>query len=207
MSKLDQPQDRGAFFKALGTLVGGFLAERVEDAVVGLSPALLRPPGALDELAFLTACTRCDKCLRACPESAIRRAPSQAGLSAGTPYVDPLSIPCVLCSDLPCIPACPEGALVWPKRETEEGPAAVRMGTASIQAAACLTYAHAEREAEDCRVCVDRCPFPEVAITMTLPVEGSLAHPQVDPARCTGCGLCAFACPAPVPAIVVEPRR
>ena len=59
--KLDQPQDRGDFFKSLGTLFAGFLAEQVEEAVTGIAPKLIRPPGALDEFEFLTACTRCDR--------------------------------------------------------------------------------------------------------------------------------------------------
>ena len=55
--------------------MAGFVADKVEDALVGSGPALLRPPGALDEFAFLTACTRCDKCLPACPVDAIVGAP------------------------------------------------------------------------------------------------------------------------------------
>ena len=31
--QLDEPQGRGAFFKSLGTLVAGFMAERIEDAI------------------------------------------------------------------------------------------------------------------------------------------------------------------------------
>ena len=78
--KLDEPQERGDFFKSLGTLFAGFVANRVEEAVTNLGPRLLRPPGALDELAFLTKCTRCDKCVRACPENAILKAGPSAGL-------------------------------------------------------------------------------------------------------------------------------
>ncbi|MBP1773199.1 MAG: hypothetical protein H6P99_2362, partial [Holophagaceae bacterium] len=73
--KLDEPQERGDFFKSLGTLFAGFMADRIGEAVTGLGPKLLRPPGALEELEFLTKCTRCDKCVRACPENAILKAP------------------------------------------------------------------------------------------------------------------------------------
>jgi MauM/NapG family ferredoxin protein len=203
--KLDEPQGRGDFFKSLGTLMAGFVAQRLEDAVTGMSPKLQRPPGALDELAFLTACTRCDKCLPACPEAAIRKAPPGAGLAAGTPYLQPRGIACRLCEDLPCIPACPEGALVWPERRIHgvlvRGPRAVAMGIARVRTSRCLTYPGEDREAEPCRICVDRCPFPGEALRL----EGEPAHPRVDPEHCTGCGLCVEACPVPDPAIVVEP--
>jgi MauM/NapG family ferredoxin protein len=209
--KLDEPQGRGDFFKSFGTVLAGFVAQRIEDAVVSAGPELLRPPGALDELAFLTVCTRCDKCLPACPEASIRKAPPGSGLSAGTPYIHPRSMPCFLCTDLPCIPACPEGALLPPRRRVGgqdlEGPRAVRMGLARVKPSLCLTWSRKDQPAEDCRTCVDRCPFPEEAIRMELSEEDGRVHPVVAESHCTGCGLCVFACPTAEPAIVVDPRR
>jgi NAD-dependent dihydropyrimidine dehydrogenase PreA subunit len=114
-------------------------------------------------------------------------------------------MPCFLCTALPCVTACPEGALVWPKLRELEGPAAVRMGTARVRAGRCLTYEGPERTAQPCRTCVDRCPYPGVAIRMTEGESGP-AHPEVLEAFCTGCGLCSFGCPTPEPAIIVEPR-
>jgi MauM/NapG family ferredoxin protein len=209
--KLDQPQDRWDFLKALGTVMAGFVADKVEDALVGSGPALLRPPGALDEFAFLTACTRCDKCLPACPQDAILKAPGSARLALGTPYIEPRTMPCFLCTELPCIAACPEGALVWPKRTIGgaevEGPRAVRMGTAVVLRERCLTWAGGEVPAQACRTCVDRCPYPDQAIRLEAAEDGGPAHPVVDAAICTGCGLCEFGCPTPKSAIVVEARR
>ena len=211
--KLDEPQERGDFFKSLGTLFAGFVADRIDDAVTGMGPKLLRPPGALEELAFLTACTRCDKCIRACPENALLKAPATAGLAMKTPYLDPRSIPCFLCTTLPCIAECEDGALVWPTlRRAEgtelEGPKAVRMGTARVKPALCVTWGTDEREARECRICVDRCPYPEEAIRLVPAARGAdPGHPAVVEDACTGCGLCVFACPAEPAAIVVEPRR
>jgi len=207
--KLDEPHDRGDFLKSLGTLMAGFVAMRVEEAVTGAGPALLRPPGALDEFDFLLACTRCDKCIQACPQDSILKAGAQAVLAAGTPAIIPRNMPCFLCTSLPCITACPEGALVWPTRKVGdqvlEGPPAVKMGTARVKPRLCLTYEHSERPAQPCTTCVDRCPYPGVAIRMGEPAEGELAHPEVVADFCTGCGLCVFGCPTPEPAIIVEP--
>jgi ferredoxin len=210
--KLDEPQERGDFFKSLGTLFAGFLADRVEDAVTSLGPKLLRPPGALDELEFLTKCTRCDRCVRACPENAILKAGPSAGLALRTPYLDPRNIPCFLCTRLPCIVECEDEALVWPRLRladgTElEGPKAVRMGTARLKPIHCVTWDTPDREARECRLCVDRCPYPEEAIRITPREDGGIGHPEVIADACTGCGLCVFACPAEPGAIVVEPRR
>jgi MauM/NapG family ferredoxin protein len=211
--KLDEPQERGDFFKSLGTLFAGFVANRVEDAVTGLGPKLLRPPGALDEFEFLTKCTRCDLCMRACPENAILVAAPSAGLALKTPYIDPRSVPCFLCTTLPCITVCDDGALVWPTLKkadgTEfEGPRAVRMGTARVKPSQCVTWGTLEREPRACRICVDRCPYPEEAIRIAPPAEGeSIGHPVVEAEVCTGCGLCVFACPAEPAAIIVDPRR
>jgi MauM/NapG family ferredoxin protein len=210
--KLDEPQERGDFFKSLGTLLAGFVANSLEEAVTSLGPKLLRPPGALDELEFLTKCTRCDKCMRACPENAILVAPPSAGLALKTPYLDPRSVPCFLCTTLPCITACEDGALVWPKRTMAggtviDGPKVVRMGTARVKQARCVTWETLDREARACRICVDRCPYPEETLRIALAEGAIIGHPVVDAETCTGCGICVFACPAEPTAIVVEPRR
>jgi ferredoxin-type protein NapG len=156
------------------------------------------------------SCTRCDKGLRACPQGSIYRAGPQAGLAAGTPIIEPRLMPCFLCTDLPCITACPDGALVWPKRQAAgqdlEGPPAVKMGTARVKRNRCLTYEREGHPAEPCRTCVDRCPYPGVAIRMGEAKEGP-AHPQVIDEFCTGCGLCSFGCPTPEPAIIILPRE
>ena len=45
-------------------------------------------------------------------------------------------------------------------------------------------------EGETCSRCVDTCPFPEEAVVIR---EGY--YPRIDPAVCTGCGLCVEPCP------------
>ncbi len=209
--KLDEAQGRGDFFKSLGTLFGGFIADQLEEAITQVNPKALRPPGALDEFEFLTECTRCGKCIEACPQQTLVKGRAEKGLGLGAPTFDPRAMPCFLCTELPCIPVCEDEALIWPRRtlasgEVVEGPRAVKIGTAKVLPALCLTYAQEERPAQACRTCVDRCPYPGLAIRIGEGAEGVPPHPEVIADVCTGCGLCVFGCPTPEPAIVVEPR-
>ncbi len=141
---------------------------------------LLRPPGALSERAFLQACTRCDKCIHACPKDAILRVPKKMGfLIMDTPYIDPIKVPCVMCDDLPCISACPDGALL----PVPGGPADVEMGYAILDKNKCQAYGHTF-----CQQCVIDCPIPG-AITQNREQQ-PIFHKDI----CTGCGVCVRSC-------------
>jgi ferredoxin-type protein NapG len=72
---------------------------------------LLRPPGALDEDIFLASCIKCGQCLQVCPPQVIKLAGISQGFGIGTPYITPREGGCILCSGLPCVLACPTGAL------------------------------------------------------------------------------------------------
>lgn len=72
---------------------------------------LLRPPGALDEDQFLASCIKCGQCLQVCPPQVIELAGISQGFGIGTPYITPRSGACILCAGLPCVLACPTGAL------------------------------------------------------------------------------------------------
>ncbi len=155
---------------------------------------LLRPPGAISERAFLQACTRCDKCIHACPKDAILRVPKKMGfLIMDSPYIDPKKVPCVMCDDLPCISACPDGALL----PVPGGPADVEMGYAILSQKNCQAYGHTF-----CQQCVIDCPIPG-AITQNKEQQ-PVFHRDV----CTGCGVCVRSCSTvniPV-AIKVKPQ-
>jgi len=140
---------------------------------------LLRPPGAISEKRFLQACTRCDACIHACPKDAIKRAPKKMGfLISGTPYIEPLKSPCVMCDTLPCIAACPDQALL-----PVAAPAEVNMGYAILDKKKCQAYGDGF-----CQQCVIDCPIPG-AITQTA--DGKpVFHKNV----CTGCGVCVRSC-------------
>ncbi len=156
--------------------------DKVNEAVNKITKRvpLLRPPGALSERAFLQACTRCDKCLNACPKDAILRVPKKMGfLIMDTPYIDPIKVPCVMCDDLPCISACPDGALL----PVPGGPGDVEMGYAILDKNKCQAYGHTF-----CQQCVIDCPIPG-AITQNQEQQ-PIFHRDI----CTGCGVCVRSC-------------
>ena len=108
---------------------------KVMDKITKRVP-LLRPPGAISERQFLQACSHCDECIHACPKDAILRAPKKMGfLVFNTPYIDPMRNPCVMCTDLPCISACPDKALL-PVQELSD----VNMGYAILDKNKCQAY-------------------------------------------------------------------
>ena len=141
---------------------------------------LLRPPGAISERAFLQACSRCDKCMHACPKDAIQRVPKKMGfLIMDTPYIDPIKVPCVMCDDLPCITACEDEALL----PVPGGPAEVEMGYAILDKKKCQAYGHTF-----CQQCIIDCPIPG-AITQNREQQ-PIFHKDI----CTGCGVCVRSC-------------
>jgi ferredoxin-type protein NapF len=144
-----------------------------------------RPPGAIDEVSFLSGCTRCNECITACPVSAIVHAPARFREAAGTPMIDLQSSACVMCEDTPCIAACKPGVLRADQPR--------KMGVAWIQTMACLAHT-----GSFCTVCSERCPVPGV-------IEVTAGKPRIRADACVGCGVCAAVCPAPINAIVVMP--
>ena len=141
--------------------------------------AWLRPPGTVTERYLLDHCERCGKCVAACPASCIEPLPPDRGEAAGTPAIHPSLKACVLCEGLACTHACPSGALL-----PLFSPSDVRMGTARLDPALCVTYA-----GQACDVCVSTCPMP-----------GALARDAggrvwVVENLCVGCGVCEQMCP------------
>jgi len=140
----------------------------------------LRPPGALDEIAFLAACTRCGDCIDVCPPHAIIKVRADGGLAAGTPYIDAGSQPCTVCPDMPCAAACPTEALTVPER----GWVGHRLGTLELVPERCITF-----RGIACAVCVSVCPQGEAAL-----VSDEAGHPVLRAEGCVGCGVCLHAC-------------
>ncbi|HOY67765.1 MAG TPA: 4Fe-4S dicluster domain-containing protein [Candidatus Ozemobacteraceae bacterium] len=193
------PVTRAEFLRRMGRFTAGFFGT-IADLVFGdsletiarLFPTFLRPPGALPEGEFLETCTRCGTCVSACPHFAIRRVLLPDSFDEGTPFLSPRDAYCHLCHDLPCVTACPSGALRPPPRGQP-----LRIGTARTDADSCL-----RSSGDACTACVSACPDRFAALSLT----GGSTPPTVDAGRCSGCGACESACPVrPDPAITVHP--
>ena len=142
---------------------------------------MFRPPGAIEEIAFLAACTRCGDCLDVCPPRAIVKAPAGAGLAAGTPMIDPARQPCMVCDDMPCVRSCATGALVLPEKLWD----GYRMATLELIPERCIAFQKVE-----CGTCARVCPVGKEALSMD---DGG--RPVIHAERCVGCGVCVRACP------------
>lgn len=154
--------------------------------------ALLRPPGAFDEVDFPGRCIRCGKCVQACPFKSIKIADITDGpANMGTPYINARESPCYLC--MKCPPVCPSGALDRRLKRKQD----VRMGTARIDRDNCLAW-----QGTICRSCYQNCPVFDEAILMD-----SELRPVVDDEKCAGCGICENVCPVEPSAIVVKVKQ
>jgi ferredoxin-type protein NapG len=186
--------DRRGFFKNIANKAAEKSVEIVEKKVNRRAANWIRPPYALDETNFLLACSRCDRCVEACPHQVIFKLPGRLGaLVASTPALDLLKKGCHQCEDWPCVNACEDKALVLPEpvqSETEPNETETelpKMAWAEINSETCLPYSGPE-----CGACADSCPVPG-ALTwdMTRPIINLLV--------CTGCGMCREAC-------IVDPK-
>ena len=145
----------------------------------------LRPPGAVAEQDFRELCSRCDRCIDACPRQVLVASDGRGGAPIGSPVFDPKRGACTDCDDRPCVAACTSGALDRTFR--------TKMGTARIDSRHCQASSP-----NLCSNCIERCPV-DGALSL---VEG---RPTVHAAACTGCAQCRDACPAPQNAISIVP--
>jgi ferredoxin-type protein NapF len=137
-----------------------------------------RPPWALDEARFVDVCTRCNDCLKACPEQIL-----VAGDGA-YPSVDFRRGECTFCGE--CVTACLPHALLR-QEATPPWPYKATVSTA------CLPHKGVE-----CRVCGDFCDARAIRFTPRL---GGNPLPEIDAEKCTGCGACVAPCPTQAIAI------
>ncbi len=185
------------FALGLGALAGAQKESRAATA--------LRPPGALpDEADFLAACTRCGLCVRDCPYDTLKLSGMGGPAQVGTPYFTARDIPCEMCEDIPCVVACPTGALDHALTDINKAD----MGVAVLVGReTCLNLLGLR-----CDVCYRVCPLIDEAITLvSTPNTRTGAHAIFEPFviadRCTGCGKCEKSCVLPgAAAIKVLPR-
>lgn len=133
------------------------------------APPALRPPWAKPDPEFANACTRCDACVRQCPQRVLVRG------ADGLPRFDALAGECSFCGD--CVAACGSGAF---------DPSLDPPWTLVAQVAdACLSA-----RGVVCASCRDTCPASAIHVP-----AGARGAASVDADRCTGCGACVAACP------------
>lgn len=172
-------------------------------------PAVLRPPGALGEAAFLSLCARCGRCVAVCPNSALRLQGLNNGLENFlTPELVPIKGYCILpvngCQN--CIEACPAKAL---QPVDLEGVASnrlsdrVKMGTAYLDTTVCIPYSlH-----QPCLACKEACPVEDAISTKGGEGEGEggeVRKPVFNHDICVGCGACEYVCPTTPKAVTVS---
>jgi len=164
----------------------------------------LRPPGALAEREFQGACIRCGMCVRDCPYKILDLAKPEQPIATGTPYFTARTGPCEMCEDIPCVKACPTGALDHQLTDIN----AARMGLAVlVDQETCLNFLGLR-----CDVCYRVCPLIDKAITLepqhnARTGKHTLFIPVVHSEKCTGCGKCEKGCVLEEAAIKVLPVR
>lgn len=163
----------------------------------------LRPPGALAEDAFLSACVRCGLCVRDCPYDTLHLSELGDGPAVGTPFFTARKVPCEMCETIPCAAACPTGALDKSLSDIKQA----RMGVAVLVGhETCLNYLGLR-----CDVCYRVCPLTDQAITLEMhhnerTGKHAFLLPIVHTDQCTGCGKCEKACVLEEAAIKVLPH-
>ena len=127
------------------------------------------------------------------------------GAATGTPYFTARDIPCEMCDDIPCVAACPTGALDKDLEVIDDAD----MGVAVLVDLEHCLNAQGLR----CDVCYRVCPVIDEAITLEQSHNARSGHhaifmPTVHADKCTGCGKCEKSCVLPgESAIRVLPTR
>jgi len=134
----------------------------------------LRPPWALSEPAFSSACDGCGKCVTACEEKIISMSFRKL------PLLDFSRGGCTFCGE--CSTVCETGAL---KRSLEPGQLPWRL-QAGISGA-CLA-----KRGTNCVSCIEECEYDAI---VARPALGGRMKMHIDAMACTGCGICIKTCP------------
>jgi polyferredoxin len=204
--------DRRTFLATAAAGAAAIPAARIADSLdVNYHPKVIRPPGAVEERAFLERCIRCAECMKVCPNNALHPAFMEGGIEGiWTPIliarIGYCEHSCVLCGQV-----CPTGAIqkITEKEKLGQGVPPIKIGTAFYDHGRCLPWSMQT----PCIVCEEFCPTSPKAIwveEVEAPVRDSkpgpdgrepemktvkLQRPHVDPSLCIGCGACEKVCP------------
>jgi len=235
MAKIETERREFIKYSTLG-LLGAVLAGGFFVAPIGVrAENRLRPPGAVPEKEFLALCIKCGQCLQVCPYHSIKLADIGQGAGLGTPYIDANERGCYACNAVPCVLACPSGALDHGTEKAED----IKMGIAVLEFPdTCLGISKTpvpkgynkkmhdfidgtrnvtelemkllekfdQYEGKACTLCADICPIPNPMSAISMVRDaGGGQRPEIYDG-CIGCGACQEVCPTSVPSIVVKPR-
>lgn len=196
----------------------------------------LRPPGAVEEKTFLALCIKCGQCLQVCPYHSIKLSDFTMGMGVGTPYIDANERGCYACDAVPCVLACPSGALDHKCEKAQD----IQMGIAVLQnPTTCLAISKTpipkgfndkmhkfidktrnvtemevdvlkrfdDFEGKECTLCADMCPIPNPLSAIEMVEDSGGGKRPAIYDGCIGCGVCQEVCPTQEPSIVVIPRQ
>ena len=189
---------------ACGVGIAGFALALLAKEAQSIPATAIRPPGAGPEEDFLGACVRCGLCVRDCPYPTLSLAEYGDEVTVGTPFFVARNVPCEMCDDIPCVKACPTGALDPELTNIDDA----RMGLAVlVDEETCLNFLGLR-----CDVCYRVCPLFGKAITLERLHNvrtGKHARfiPTVHSEACTGCGKCERSCVLDEAAIKIFPMQ
>lgn len=198
--------ERRSFLRHSAQLLGGLALGGLISLPDGRKNTwLLRPPGVLDEAAFLERCLRCLQCVRSCPNRIIKITDSRYGFgSLFTPHLEFRPHGCDYYCQV-CQQVCPNRAIPLQRLEVKQK---TPIGMARIDESRCLVY----KKHTNCLVCEEFCPVPEKAVRFLVPGDldrhgEPLKQPKVVESLCIGCGICEAHCPAQHLAIRVYAQK
>lgn len=185
-------EGRRSFISTGAVLAATLVAQAHEGGDGALAPVKnkKRPERAVDpvpagakSLANLNShCTACQLCVRSCPNGVLQPSTKlemfmQPVMCFTEGYCRP---ECTKCSDV-----CPAGAIL---PVTEDVKSSIKVGTAVVDAALCISAAAGQH----CGLCSRSCPAGAIEM-----VEGSNGNyrPVVNEQACIGCGSCEYHCP------------
>ena len=134
---------------------------------------MIRPPWTVAEQRFVEQCSRCDRCISACPTKILERG------RGGFPQVNFTKGECEFCGD--CVSACKEPVFV------SDWESATPWNLKASIEESCIAY-----KGVVCRTCGEMCD--ERAISFR-PRVGGVSAPELDSELCNGCGACVAPCP------------
>ena len=173
----------------------------------------VHPPGLQSAEELRLRCTSCGACSAACPSGIIR--PMESLRSLRAPLRPVLEFDSGWCryDCVKCTQVCPTEALE-PLTVSEKHIFVI--GKARVVPQFCLEFT----QGEGCSECVRRCPRQAITIAVVERPESEGGQPasvpeltpggkvrrlpQVDSAKCIGCGACRFYCPGRPRAFVIE---